>query len=211
VLSLGRNQITDHEDAIRKMVVLPKLEVLKMADNKFSAHQKDDYEQFAIAFLKNLKYLDYELIEEDKRTAANEKYKDAQTDKMKDIEKAKEGKEVEPEIVAAHCTSTIGIFKTVIDDDEEMKKLRLIPEAFSEAFTSSDTDVGEAQEKFLKNIKDYQIRKVDIIDHCMKILKAAEDEAELKSIKMNEEFARHFKHVIKYCEDDKEDLDNLDN
>jgi hypothetical protein len=29
--------ISDHEDAIRKLVVLPKLEVLKMADNKFSA------------------------------------------------------------------------------------------------------------------------------------------------------------------------------
>jgi len=41
--------------------------------------------------LKNLKYLDYELIEEDKRTAANEKYKDAQTDKLKDADK-KDGK-----------------------------------------------------------------------------------------------------------------------
>jgi len=43
---------------------------------------------------------------------------------MKDIEKAKEGKEIEPEIVAAHCTPTIGIFKAVLDDDEEMKKLK---------------------------------------------------------------------------------------
>jgi len=95
-----------------------------MADNKFSAHQKDDYEQFAVAFLKNLKYLDYELIEEDKRTAANEKYKDAQTDKLKDADK-KDGKgDVDAEILQAHCESTIGIFKTVVEEDEEMKKLK---------------------------------------------------------------------------------------
>lgn len=63
----------------------------------------------------------------------------------------------------------------------------------------------------MKKIKEAQIKKVDIVDHCMRILKAAEEEAELKSIKLNEEFARHFKHVLKYCDDEREDLDNLDN
>jgi hypothetical protein len=148
VLSVGRNQIEEHETAIRYLSHLSnKLEVLKMADNKFPAHAKDDYEMFAIAFLKNLKYLDYELIEEDKRIAANEKYKDQQTDKQKEADKESKV-EVDPDLLAAHCDSTIGIFKNVIDDDEEMKKLRLIPDTFQEPFTSHETDVIEDSEKF---------------------------------------------------------------
>ena len=181
-----------------------------MADNKFSAHQKDDYEQFAIAFLKNLKYLDYELIEEDKRIAANEKYKDQQYDKQKDADK-KDGKgELDQELISANCESTNQIFKTVVDDDEEMKKLRQIPEAFFEPFASSETDVSEATEKFHPQIKSMHKKKKDTIEHCMKILKVSEEQAELESIKKVEEFKSHLKRVLKICEEEKEEIDILE-
>lgn len=91
-----------------------------------------------------------------------------------------------------------------------MKTLRLIPEAYAEPFASSDTDVGESAEKFHKNIKDMQQTKLDIISHCTRILKQAEEEAELKSIALNEEFRRTMKHVLKECDAEREEIDFLD-
>ncbi len=58
-----------------------KLEVLKMADNPFTKYNEAEYKQYAIAWLKDLKYLDYELIDEEAREKANEKYKEEIADK----------------------------------------------------------------------------------------------------------------------------------
>ena len=58
-----------------------KLEVLKIAENPFSKYNETEYKQYAIAYLKDLKYLDYELIEDELREKAREKYKDEIQDK----------------------------------------------------------------------------------------------------------------------------------
>lgn len=47
-----------------------------MADNPFFKSKEAEYRQFAIAFLGNLKYLDYELIDEETREKALEKHKE---------------------------------------------------------------------------------------------------------------------------------------
>ena len=155
VLSVGKNKIEDHEIAIRYLFNLEnKLEVLKMADNKFPAHAHDDYKQFAIAFIRRLKYLDYDLIDEELRERAEEKYKDQYNDKtQKDAENVEAKIEIDSGLVEARCEQTVQIFKKVIDEDAEMKNLRKIPEAFPESFTAADTDVQEATEKFHPEIK----------------------------------------------------------
>jgi hypothetical protein len=126
VLSVGKNLIEDHEIAIKYLQNLSnKLEVLKMADNKFPAHSHEDYKQYAIAQIRALKYLDYDLIDEESRERAYEKYKDQHNDKkLNDAEKVNVDVEIDHELVAARCEQTVNIFKNVIDDDEEMKKLR---------------------------------------------------------------------------------------
>lgn len=47
-----------------------------MADNPFFKTKEAEYRQFAIAFLSNLKYLDYELIDDEAREKAIEKHKE---------------------------------------------------------------------------------------------------------------------------------------
>jgi hypothetical protein len=47
-----------------------------MADNPFFKTKEAEYRQFAIAFLQNLKYLDYELIDDETREKAIEKHKE---------------------------------------------------------------------------------------------------------------------------------------
>jgi len=69
VLSLGQNKILDYAEAIKYLYNLrpPNLQVLKMADNPFFKLKEAEYRQYAIAFLRGLKYLDYELIDEETR------------------------------------------------------------------------------------------------------------------------------------------------
>ena len=52
-----------------------------MADNPFTKHNELEYKNYAIAWLDNLKYLDYELIDEDMRQAANERHREEINDK----------------------------------------------------------------------------------------------------------------------------------
>ncbi len=47
-----------------------------MADNLFFKTKETEYRQFAIALLGNLKYLDYELIDDETREKAIEKHKE---------------------------------------------------------------------------------------------------------------------------------------
>lgn len=78
VLSLGSNKINDYVEAIRYLYNLrfSNLQVLKMADNPFCKHKEAEYRYYAIAFLKKLKYLDYELIDEETRNNASEKHRE---------------------------------------------------------------------------------------------------------------------------------------
>lgn len=45
-----------------------------MADNPFFKAKEAEYRIFSIAFLRTLKYLDYELIDEDTRVKAYDKH-----------------------------------------------------------------------------------------------------------------------------------------
>ena len=65
VFSFGSNLVRNHETAIQYLKGLKNnLQVLKMADNKFSkaGTSNQDYKLYAIECLKKLKYLDYEII-----------------------------------------------------------------------------------------------------------------------------------------------------
>lgn len=78
VLSLGSNKIGDYGEAIKYLynLRLPNLQVLKMADNPFYKAKESEYKNYAIAFLRKLKYLDYELIDEETRSSAQEKHRE---------------------------------------------------------------------------------------------------------------------------------------
>jgi len=65
VLSVGKNRIVALDESINYLHSLQnknKLEVLKIKDNAFKETGEKDYKGRIIAFLKNLKYLDYEMI-----------------------------------------------------------------------------------------------------------------------------------------------------
>jgi len=77
VLSIGKNMLNNLEKTLKYLVSLKnKLEVLKIAENNFPKQNEKTYHFRCIAHLKNLKYLDYELISSKTRNDAMEEFKD---------------------------------------------------------------------------------------------------------------------------------------
>ncbi len=68
VLSVGSNKILNLEDTIDYLRKLKnRLEVLRISDNSFQKQRTAEYKKYTIARLKQLKYIDYELIEAKER------------------------------------------------------------------------------------------------------------------------------------------------
>ncbi len=68
VLSVGSNMLLNLEDSIDYLRRLKnKLEVLRISDNTFHKQRSSEYKKYTIARLKQLKYIDYELIEAKER------------------------------------------------------------------------------------------------------------------------------------------------
>ena len=77
VFSFGKNEVKDYEASIKYLRGLKnKLQVLNMADNPYvyASQSEKDYKYHTICMLKNLKYLDYELITQNMKENAQSKW-----------------------------------------------------------------------------------------------------------------------------------------
>ena len=71
VLSVGSNQLASLEDSIDYLRKLKNnLQVLRISNNAFQKQRNTEYKKYTIARLKNLKYIDYELIDVKEKQAA---------------------------------------------------------------------------------------------------------------------------------------------
>ena len=80
--------------------------------------------------MKDLKYLDYELIDEEVRDKAREKYKDEIQDKeiQNNAEKGEEQQhQVDPELKEAKIDCTDGMLNKIIKEDDDAQKLESLP------------------------------------------------------------------------------------
>ena len=110
--------------------------MLKISDNPFSKYNETEYKQYAIAYLKDLKYLDYELIDEELRDKAKEKYKDDIQDKeiQNNAEKQDEqSHQVDPELKDAKIDCTDEMLAKIMKEDDDAQKLESLPK-FPEFF-----------------------------------------------------------------------------
>jgi len=130
VFSFGQNLISSHEEVCNYLKKLKnKLQVLKMADNPYSYQGQNDadYKLYTVQVLKNLKYLDYELIDENMRKKAFDKYNDTLNESQSNADKAMEGeKETDNELKDANIDCTDRIFNKIIDVDENTRELKLV-------------------------------------------------------------------------------------
>ena len=167
-----------------------------MADNKFSKNTDSDYKLHAIAYLKDLKYLDYELIDDDVREKANEKYKEEIQEK--ENQKAAEKQEehlyiVDPELVDAKIDCTDGMIDKIFNEDDDAVKLKALPK-FPEIFQTFESNIDDPTQKYQSEMKNLNRQKKNTVLYCEQVLRDAEREAEKESIKLIEAFKSKRKH-----------------
>ena len=131
VLSVGSNMLANLEDSIDYLRKLKnKLEVLRISDNAFQKQRNTEYKKYTIARLKQLKYIDYELIEAKEREQAYEDHKDemGQADaEAGDQRNDDASNQVDAELRDAKIECTNDIFGRVLNIlDEEQEKLKVI-------------------------------------------------------------------------------------
>ena len=120
--------LEDSIDYLRKLK--NKLEVLRISDNAFQKQRNTEYKKYTIARLKQLKYIDYELIESKEREQAYEDHKDemGQADaEAGDLRNDDAANQVDAELRDAKIECTNDIFGRVLNIlDEEQEKLKVI-------------------------------------------------------------------------------------
>lgn len=139
MLSVGSNQLASLEDSIDYLRKLKNnLQVLRISNNAFQKQRNAEYKKYTIARLKNLQYIDYELIDEKEKEAANELHKDditqveasEQNDRTEDTQVS-----VDEELRDAKIDCTQDIFSRIMEkletDQEKLKKVQKFTDIFS--------------------------------------------------------------------------------
>lgn len=180
-----------------------------MADNPFTKYNEAEYKQYAIAWLKDLKYLDYELIDEEARVNANEKYKEEIADK--ENQKANEKKDealhqIDEDLKAAKIDCTDGMLEKILHEDEDSQKLMAQPK-YHEIFGPFEQTIEEFTTKYQSEMKSLHKEKTRTIIYCDKVLRDAEREAEKESIKLIEAFKSKRKQQFRKIESLDENAD----
>jgi len=157
VLSVGSNKLESLEDTIKYLMGLKnRLEVLKIADNTFQKKNDKEYKKYTIAYLKDLKSLDYELIEEKKRELANEEHKE----EMQDVENEQgsdkqdfEGQALDRDICEAHIQCTVNLLSNLVDEcDEDYQRIKLFGK-WQEVFQTSETNLEDHITRYQQEMK----------------------------------------------------------
>lgn len=201
VFSFGRNKVKDLDTTIQYLKDLKnQLQVLNMQENEYvyTGSQQQDYKFQAVFRLKNLKYLDYVLIDDALRQEAEDVCKD-QYQEQNDLaaeKKDDDDKIVDPILVEAHIAQTDRMLDKIHAEDADGKKLKRMSQ-FDQHWQTFEGEVIEKVETYQKDMKNIHKIKKNTIMYCMKELRGEEIASEKKSIKVIEQFESYKKHKMR--------------
>lgn len=176
--------------------------MLKISDNIFQKHSDKNYKRYAIAYLKNLQYLDYELIDNEERIAAKDEYKEEMADAENQANEKQDdkGEQIDPILAETHIAETNKILWKVLEQaDEECQKLQFF-EKFGDLFNTADGQVEDLTTRYHGDMKTLHKKKKSIIEFCGKKMFDAERDAESNSIVKIEAFKKYEKHCFRQIE-----------
>jgi hypothetical protein len=219
VLSLGKNKIKSYESVITYLREIPnKLEVLTLEGNPCTT--KDiEYLWYVIAYLNNLKYLDYHVIKQEDRDRAIEKHREdiVERDNQKEadknvVETPSMDKEQRNMLEEAHISCTVDIFQKILDDDENNTRLKVLPN-YQDIMIRADEDIKDRTANFRSAMLKLHHDKMETINYCTEIMKTAELDSEKKSIVEIDEFKAKYKEAgqkINFNEATDDELDSFE-
>ncbi|GFN98389.1 dynein regulatory complex subunit 3 [Plakobranchus ocellatus] len=193
VFSIGNNEIKDIKD-ILYLRQFPELKTLNIANNPVTRDDKDTFKQYVAAFLPNIEFLDYRLLDQQTKAAAYEKYQtqvEEQIDKDNKARAAAEEQERKRAETQLHkeayveFLNTAKLFEDMYADDPEGNKLNQIPEKL----------MTVCQQLFEFGLQEYEKRKaeVDMFWECVNEAKQENKEMGMDAIK---EFMKEKKRIF---------------
>ena len=187
------------------------LEVLKINNNSFKDKGDKDYKGRIIAFLKDLKYLDYELIEQKEREKADQDYKTELEGTNLEAEETKdntESKEAYKALEEAHIHHTLNLFDNCMKAFDDYDKISGFLK-FTEVVQYSEPNIEDTIGQFQNDVKNKQKEKKKILTFCEKKMREAERNSEVESIRKIEMYKKAEKHIFR--EINKKRLEMQDN
>mgnify|MGYP000078779447 FL=1 len=209
VLSLGDNQISSFEPTISYLRGFKHLQVLKLEGNPLTSEMT--YKNYVIAYISQLKYLDYVQIDPQDMAKAKEEYrnellsKDAQAQSEEDPEKkASEEKRI-AELSEAYLEKTHNVLEKLSENNEE-------EEANLALLTDQEEMYREFAEKFKDKTAAFQTKIIGLntemnglIEKFEKSVTKAERDCEEESIKLISAYEKEEKYCFKNFEENEED------
>lgn len=165
-LSIGNNKI-DSLDQIVKFRQLSDLKMLNLSGNPIS--QEADYKMIVLAYVNQLKYLDYQVVDQADVHQAKEQYHDELLDieekesvVHEKISRDKMMGDYVKQLMEASILFAHSLFDDMFNDDTEIEKLKHLPgikevvESFKSAFKAN------SDEYILVALEKYSVKKRDI-------------------------------------------------
>ena len=183
-----------------------------MAGNPFAfpGQNEQDYSLYTIEILKNLKYLDYEPIDDNKRRDANSKHGEVAKELENLLAEKKEAveKEIDPELVEAKIDCTEDMLEKILNSDPEAQNIRNLTQ-FPEDWRAFDEAINENNVKFQTDMKSLHKDKMNTIRYCTKEMRESELKAERDSIELIRKLLSLKKHKLRDIEENPEENNDM--
>ena len=205
-LSLGNNQISSLDEIL---VLRPFcLKMLTLSGNPVC--EEVEYKTTALAFLTNLCYLDYEMVQEREVISAKEQYQD----ELIDLED-KEGVEREKilkddqlqeqlgELRVAGIEFAMTSFDDMFSDDTELNKLKHLP-GVNELIEQFRSSFKELSDQFIQVGQENYSKKKELSDSYQGDMSSLDGDSNGQSISLMDEFQKFYKRFTKQITDNEE-------
>eukprot|EP01135_Chromosphaera_perkinsii_P001877 Nk52_evm26s212 gene=Nk52_evmTU26s212 len=202
VFSIGNNLIPNLEEVIY-LRRLPQLRCVNLAGNPMC--EEKEYNSFVLAYLPELKYLDFRLVDDSSRRLAEElhgeKVQELVMRTNEELRKAEEARMEEAELQRYSDAYVAGMqgdlfFESMFNEDAEMAKLNFLPQVKEVLTTYQEALSGICQELVNIATKFLDERVQEKVDFEVCLNHAKEVNVQ-KSVKVIEEFSRQKKGVLR--------------
>jgi hypothetical protein len=143
--SIGKNNLNELDEVAKYLRKFKKLRMLTLSSNPLCKHPS--YESKILAHIKNLKYLDYRLVDKDKVEKSvqdqREQLMEIETEEAKAEEESKnqaEAEQTEAQMIKMNMPGLNALFDDMFRDDPEAKHMN--------AFIEYEPGLKDAQEKY---------------------------------------------------------------
>ncbi|KAJ3287744.1 Dynein regulatory complex subunit 3 [Borealophlyctis nickersoniae] len=217
VLSVGNNNLTVLEN-LSYLTKFSNLRVLNVSGN--SLCKNPNYRHYVLAHMRNLKYLDYRLVDADSVAAAREKYIDdliaqEEEEKVQVAKREEEKKKEETNALheSAHILGIDTLFTTMFHEDPDFSKLSPIStdqvNDLKEEYHAKFEVVTNELKHFVLRRSQEKSDEMAMFKSCLREAKGERDEECIKQLNRYQHLKKQLLRLIQNSRDAKEIDDAL--